>query len=215
MTLEMMKARQQELHYSDKKMAELTGTHPSTFSRRWNSDGMNLPHDFVAKCCLVLGLSTDEDEREPTESSMVNLAITEEAHEEIMRHFADRLNEKKEQLEQQARLIDKLQAEADKQNAMICELNRQHMERIDRLTAESKEREDRKNGIIRSQFRTITILSVLLATVTVFLVYFMIDAFNGNWGLVRYVMEHIPNTFGGADSGREFIDGIAGLWKSI
>lgn len=215
MTLEMMKARQQELHYSDKKLAELTDTHPSTFSRRWNGDGQNLPHDFVAKCCLVLGLSVDEDERSPTNTSRMNVPVTEEAHEEIMRHFADRMNEKNELLEYRAELIAKLQADVEEQHKMFHETNRQNIERIDRMTAEAKEREDRKNKIIMRQSRTIMILGIALAAVTVFLIYFMIDAFNGDWGIVRYIMELLPDPSHGADSGQEIVNGITGLWNNL
>lgn len=191
MTLEMMKERQKELNYSNDKLALLTETPRSTFYRRWNGDGENLPHDFITKCCFVLGLSIDEDERTPTATSPINLDITEQEHEEIMRIFAERLNEKQDQIDtltaQNAELQDKVQ----ESHALFHELNHKHIERIDRLNAESKEREDRKNAIIRKQFQIITILSVFVALLTAFSLYFVIDAFNGQWGIVRYEDGHL------------------------
>lgn len=215
MTLEMMKARQEELGYTDTKLALLTETPKSTFDRRWKSDGKNLPHDFVAKCCFVLGLSIDEDVREPTEDSKMNLPLKEMEHEELMRNFAERLNEKNAQLEYRAGLIDKLQTEVAEQHKMFHEMNRKNIERIDKMTAESKEREDRKNQIILRQSRSIMILGIALAAVTVFLIYFVIDAYNGDWGIVRYVMELMPDPSNGADSGQQFVNGIAGLWNPM
>lgn len=193
MTLEIMKQRQQELGLSDARLATLTGIPKTTFYNNWNSDGKGLKHDFVARCCLVLGLSIDEDERTPTETSVINVPVTEDAHEEIMRIIAERLNEKNETIVEQARTIERLQSDLTKNHELFHELNRKNIERIDRLNAESVQREDRKNNIIKRQFRIITLLSVIIAALTVFLIYFMLDAFNGNWGLVRYLMELIPN----------------------
>lgn len=214
MTIEMMKARQAELGYTNEKLALLTETPKSTFDRRWKSDGKNLPHDFVVKCCFVLGLSIDEDERTPTETSEINVPLTEVEHEEIMRLFAERLNEKNAQIEDQAKNIERLQDEVTKSHELFHELNRKNIERIDRLNTESKEREDRKNTIIRKQFRIITILSVFVAVLAVFAIYFVIDAFNGNWGFVRYVMglvagytEQMPETDVPVAA-----DGVVGLW---
>lgn len=214
MTLEMMKQRQKELGYTDEKLALLTETPKTTFHRRWHGDGINLPHDFIVRCCFVLGLSLDEDQRQPTENSVINLDLKENDHEEIMRIFADRLNDKQNQIDELTEQNEGLHAEVRQSHELFHELNRKHIERIDRLTAESKEREDRKNMIIKRQFRVITALSTLAAILAMFSIYFVIDAFNGNWGLVRY--DELRDAFIGYAEGevteRIDFDGITGLW---
>lgn len=195
-------AKQLELNLSDKAIAKATDTPTSTFCRYWTGK-TRPPHEFIAKVAEFLDVPLDDAQKLSREEA-INVTQT---------YYGDKITEKDD-------LIASLKAEnaalrktiAEKDERLLA-INGEHAERIDRIMTESKEREDRKNRIILNQSRTITILSVVLAAVTVFLVYFMIDAFNGNWGLVRYVMEIMPDPAHGADSGREIANGITGLWK--
>lgn len=206
MTLEKMKERQKELNFTDKQMAILTNTPESTFHRRWNSDGQNLPHDFVARCCLVLGLSIDEDKRTPTEESKANLEIAEDSHEETMRIIAEKLNSKNEQIEilndrvetlrrelnQKNEFLQRLQESRDERlsdkNDLITELKdnaRAIQERSDRQIEDMRKRMDTKNKYIVVLFTCLVVMSLIA-------MYCIVDAFNGDWGFIRYELYAMP-----------------------
>lgn len=206
--MQVLQDAQKELGYTDKQVADLTETAPSTFSR-YKKGETRPPLTYFLSACNVLGVSPQKInisvDAAATESDQVN--------ENVAKQFAERIAEKNAQLEYRAGLIEALREENAALSQKLHESSEKSSERIDRMMAESKEREDRKNRIILNQSRTITILSVILAAVTVFLVYFMLDAFNGNWGLVRYIMEILPDPAHGADSGREIMGGITGLWN--
>lgn len=197
-------AKQLERNLTDKAIALATDTPTSTFSRYWTGK-TRPPHEFVERVADFLKVPLDDEEK----------LSREEAINVTQSYYAEKIAEKDD-------LIASLKAEnaalrktiTEKDERMLA-ISAEHAQRIDRLSAETKEREDRKNRIILNQSRTITILSVILAAVTVFLVYFILDAFNGNWGLVRYIMEIIPDPSHGADSGREFFGGITGLWNRL
>lgn len=207
MTLEKMKERQKELNFTDKQMAILTNTPESTFHRRWNSDGQSLSFDFVNRCCLVLGLSIDEDERTPTEDSKARLEISEESHEETMRIIAEKLNGKNEQikilndrvetlrkeLNQKSELLQKIHESRDERlsdkNDLIRELKEnaaKMQERADRQIEDMRKRMDKKNKYIVILFTAMIIISLVA-------MYCVLDAFNGDWGFIRYELYALPN----------------------
>ncbi len=227
MTLEMMKERQKELNFTDKQMAILTNTPESTFHRRWNSDGQSLTYDFINRCCLVLGLSIDEDVRTPTEDSKARLEVTEEAHEETMRIIAEKLNGKNEQieilndrvetlrreLEQKIQLLHQLHESRDERlsdkNELIKELKdnaRTIQERADRQIEDMRKRMDTKNKYIVVLFTCLVVMSLVA-------MYCIIDAYNGDWGFIRYeaLLELLPDSFG-ASYAVESADDFVGLW---
>ncbi len=208
--MQVLMEAQEALDYTDKQVASLTDTTTSTFSRYKNGQ-TRPPLSFFLAACNVLGV--------PPKKIGISLDDADEENDEVTENvakiFAERLNEKNAQLEYRAGLINKLQEEVTEQHKMFHEMNRKNIERIDRMTSESKEREDRKNKIIIRQSRTIMILGIALAALTVFTIYFMIDAFNGDWGIVRYIMELFPDPSNGADSGQEIVNGITGLWNRM
>lgn len=206
MTLEKMQERQKELQFTDEQMAILTNTPKSTFHRRWHSDGQNLPHDFVARCCLVLGLSIDEDKRTPTEESKANLEIAEDSHEETMRIIAEKLNGKNEQIEILNDRVETLRRELEQKNQLLRQLHESRDERLsdknelinelkdnartiqersDRQIEDMRKRMDTKNKYIVALFTCLVIMSLIA-------MYCIVDAFNGDWGFIRYELYAMP-----------------------
>lgn len=212
MTLEKMQERQRELHLTDEQMAILTNTPKSTFHRRWHSDGQNLPHDFVARACLVLGLSIDEDQRTPTADTTVNLPITETSHEETMRIIAEKLNGKNEQIEILNDRVETLRGELEQKNQLLRQLHearderlsdknelikelreniRTTQERADRQYEDMRKRMDKKN-------KYIVILFITLVVVSLAAMYCVLDAFHGDWGFIRYELYALPDGWNNA-----------------
>lgn len=197
-------AKQLELGLTDKAVAKATDTPTSTFCRYWTGK-TRPPHEFIKKVSDFLDVPLDDEEKLSREEA-INVTQT---------YYAEKIAEKDDQIASlKAEAAEFRRTIADKDERLLM-LSKEHAERIDRMTAESKEREDRKNKIIMRQSRTIMILGIALAAVTVFLIYFMIDAFNGDWGIVRYIMELLPDPSHGADSGQEIIGGITGLWNNL
>lgn len=197
-------AKQLELGLTDKAIAKETDTPTSTFSRYWTGK-TRPPHEFVKKVADFLDVPLDDEEKLSREEA-INVTQT---------YYAEKIAEKDDQIASlKAEVAELRRTIADKDERLLM-LSKEHAERIDRMTAESKEREDRKNKIIMRQSRTIMILGIALAAVTVFLIYFVIDAYNGDWGIVRYIMELLPDPSHGADSGQEIVNGITGLWNNL
>lgn len=72
--------------------------------------------------------------------------------------------------------------------------------------ADMRRRMDRKNKIIMRLFTALTVVSMLA-------MYFVVDAYNGDWGLVQYeaLLELLPDSFG-ASYKAESVDDFVGLW---
>ena len=74
-----------------------------------------------------------------------------------------------------------------------------------------RQRMDKKNKIIIRLFIALTVISMVS-------LYFVVDAYNGDWGLVQYesLLELLPDVFGAHHPELpEPADGITGLWNRI
>lgn len=86
--------------------------------------------------------------------------------------------------------------------------------RVEKLETEHKEdhkdmraRMDRKNKIIVRLFIALTVVSMAA-------LYFVVDAYHGDWGLVRYeaLLELLPEAFGGVEHNVKAAEDFVGLW---
>lgn len=86
--------------------------------------------------------------------------------------------------------------------------------RVEKLEAAHKEdhddmrqRMDKKNKIIVRLFIALTVVSMAA-------LYFVVDAYNGDWGLVRYesLLELLPEAFGGVEHNVSAAEDFVGLW---
>ena len=68
-------------------------------------------------------------------------------------------------------------------------------------------RMDKKNKIIVRLFIALTVVSMVS-------LYFVVDAYNGDWGLVRYesLLELLPEAFGGMGHNVSAAEDFVGLW---
>lgn len=150
--LNKMKERQIEKNLSDATIMRATGTPKTTFYRIWNSDDddIRLDLDFVVRCCLFLGLSVDEHVRQPTDTSKANLPLSDMVHEDVMGNVAELLNERKLKIEAQTAEIARLKAELEEKNALIFNMQQDHIRRVADLTAELKFRHDQMHELSRT-----------------------------------------------------------------
>lgn len=186
--LDKIKQAMKEKGCTGKKLAEVTGRDDTTISRYLSGETKDVPLDFAVKAAEYLKLSLDELAGLPTAKGGKD-----EIYEHIRELYEARLTEKREYtaaLKEQIEHLERVQEEEKK---------------------DAHQRLDRKNKIIMRLFITLAIILSLS-------LYFVVDAYNGSWGLVRYeksLMELLPDY---AEHSTEYVapevdeDGVVGLW---
>lgn len=107
--LRELQEAQERLHYTDKQVAALTETPPSTFSRYWTGK-TRMPLEFIARAEKVLGVNV-------LNSAQADKIPEEQIAKETAQAIADKLNGKNDK-------IDELQARIDELQGLLIERER-------------------------------------------------------------------------------------------
>lgn len=180
--------KQNELHYTNKQIAELTDTPASTFSRYWSGE-TRAPFEFVVKVAYCLGVTLDppQNDEQSTEQAE-NIAA------ETARSIAEQIRDKNEQIENMGAQLIKLRETLDKREETLHNIHDRYIEHIEELRREYLSREDRKNALIKTQFRFLVALTAIATAFAMYSVYFTLDASHGDWGIIRYPEEILTET---------------------
>lgn len=169
-----------------KKIADITGVSCPTVSRYLNGEA-EPPFVFVKEVAKYLEISMDEL---AGNTSAIRNGWESAALEEMKQVYEQRLEDKREHIASLKARIERLEQahEAEKKDM--------------------RQRMDKKNKIIMRLFSVLTVVCLLA-------LYFVVDAYNGDWGLVRYEqrLELQQDVFG--SSTHELpsaADDITGLW---
>lgn len=167
-----------------KRLAEATDRDDTTVSRYLSGETKDVPLDFAVKGAKFLNLSLDELAGIPTAKG-----TRDELYEHIRELYEGQIKNKDEHIAALKRRVEKLEAE--------------HKEDHKDMRA----RMDRKNKIIMRLFIALTVISMAA-------LYFVVDAYHGDWGLVRYeaLLELLPEAFGGASYDVQAAEDFVGLW---
>lgn len=201
-----------------KKVAEITGVSAATVTR-YLSGETEAPFEFVKEVAKYLKISMDvlSDNTAGIKNDWESAAL-----ERLEASYEKLLESKREAIADLKQQIERLEADHEEE---IARLERAHEKEIGRIeknmqaqidhaekeSENRRQRMDKKNKIIMRLFVTLIVIS--LASL-----YFVIDAYNGDWGLVRYeaLLELLPDVFGAHHPElSDPADGITGLWNRI
>lgn len=86
--------------------------------------------------------------------------------------------------------------------------------RVEKLEAAHKEDHDDMRARMDKKNKIIIRLFIALTVVCAAALYFVVDAYHGDWGLVQYeaLLELLPEAFGGASVDVEPVGDFVGLW---
>lgn len=166
---------------SNKAVAELTGVSESTVSR-YLSGEQSPPFDFVVKVAEALGLSLDEITGNPTGAKH---AAENAALEALRASYEQRLEDKREHIASLKNRIERMEA------AHVAELERLEKSLNDQIVKAEKVAEDRRKRMDKKN-KYIVILFIVIIIVSLTSFYCILDAFNGDWGLIRYELYAMP-----------------------
>ena len=166
---------------SNKAVAELTGVSESTVSR-YLSGEQSPPFDFVVKVAEALGLSLDEITGNPTGAKH---AVENAALEALRASYEQRLEDKREHIASLKARIERMEA------THAAELERLEKSLNDQIIKAEKVAEDRRKRMDKKN-KYIVILFIVIIIVSLTSFYCILDAFNGDWGLIRYELYAMP-----------------------
>lgn len=166
---------------SNKAVAELTGVSESTVSR-YLSGEQSPPFDFVVKVAEALGLSLDEITGNPTGAKH---AAENAALEALRASYEQRLEDKREHIASLKNRIERMEA------THAAELQRLEKALNDQIAKAEKVAEDRRKRMDKKN-KYIVILFIVIIIVSLTSFYCILDAFNGDWGLIRYELYAMP-----------------------
>lgn len=168
---------------SNKAIAELTGVSESTVSRYLNGNSDSPPtFDFVVKVAEALDLSLDELTGNPTGAKH---AAENAALEALRASYEQRLEDKREHIASLKARIERLEAA---HAAEIERLEKHHdaeIAKVEKIAEDRRKRMDKKN-------KYIVILFIVIIIVSLASFYCVLDAFNGDWGFIRYELYALP-----------------------
>lgn len=113
MNIEVIKRAQSAHGYSNKRLAEITGVHESTFSRYLSGEVKDVPFDVVAKLASYLEISLDEIAGNPPSSQ------SDELYEHIKELYESKLEDKQEQCDDLKGRVQDLRKRLDRKTAII------------------------------------------------------------------------------------------------
>lgn len=166
---------------SNKAIAELTGVSESTVSR-YLSGEQSPPLDFVEKIADELKLSLDEL---TGNSHGIKKAAENAALEALRASYEQRLEDKREHIASLKARIERMEA------AHTAEIERLEKSLTDQITKAEKVAEDRRKRMDKKN-KYIVILFIVIIIVALSSFYCVLDAFNGDWGFIRYELYAMP-----------------------
>lgn len=153
--LQFLQQKQDELDITNADLMERTKIPQTSFYRIWNGDGTKLNADHLCRLCLILGVSIDAFQRDPSATSTVRLpGLREDSHAEIIQGLQEEITRQKETVQQ---LADELEAKNAKIAELkltinekvdeLCSLQQKYSDRVDRLTDSLIERHDQMHEL--------------------------------------------------------------------
>ncbi len=153
--LQFLQQKQDELDITNADLMERTKIPQTSFYRIWNGDGTKMNADHLCRLCLILGVSIDAFQRDPSATSTVRLpGLREDSHAEIIQGLQEEITRQKETVQQ---LADELEAKNAKIAELkltinekvdeLCSLQQKYSDRVDRLTDSLIERHDQMHEL--------------------------------------------------------------------
>ncbi len=179
---------------SNKAIAELTGMSESTVSRYLNGE-QSPPFDFVQKLAESLDLSLDELTGNPTGAKHAeeNAALA-----ALRESFEKRLEDKRDHIASLKTRIERMEAAHIAEIERLEEHHAKELAKAEKVAEDRRKRMDRKNIIIG-------ILAGMIVLISLFALYWVLDALNGDWGKIRYELYAFPDLWeAAADSVSEW-----------
>lgn len=153
--LRFLKEKQEEMEITNAVLMERAIIPQTSFYRIWNGDGTKINADHLCRLCLILGVSIDAFQRDPSPTSTVRLpGLREDSHAEIIRGLQeeiDRLKKIEEELSQELEArntkIAELKLTINEKVDELCALQQKYADRVDRLTDSLIERHDQMHAL--------------------------------------------------------------------
>lgn len=164
-----------------KQIAALTGVSESSVSR-YLSGEQQPPFDFVEKVADELDLSLDVL---AANAHAVKTPVEHAAVEALRASYEHRLEDKREHIASLKNRIERMEA------THAAELERLEKSLNDQIAKAEKVAEDRRKRMDKKN-KYIVILFVVIIIVSLTSLYCILDAFNGDWGLIRYELYAMP-----------------------
>lgn len=153
--LQFLRQKQEEMNISNADLMERSRIPQTSFYRIWSGDGHKMNADHLCRLCLILGVSIDAFQRDPSDSSTVRLpGLREDSHAEIVSGLMEEINRQKENVvkltgeleEKNAKIAELKVIVAEKVNE-LCLIQQKYVERFDRLTDALMERHDQMHEL--------------------------------------------------------------------
>lgn len=164
-----------------KQIAALTGVSESSVSR-YLSGEQPPPFDFVEKVADELDLSLDVL---AANAHAVKTPVEHAAVEALRASYEHRLEDKREHIASLRARIERMEA------THAAELERLEKSLNDQIVKAEKVAEDRRKRMDKKN-KYIVILFIVIIIVSLTSFYCILDAFNGDWGLIRYELYAMP-----------------------
>lgn len=153
--LQFLQQKQDELDITNADLMERTKIPQTSFYRIWNGDGTKLNADHLCRLCLILGVSIDAFQRDPSATSTVRLpGLREDSHAEIIQGLQEEITRQKEtaqqlteELEAKNAKIAELKLIINEKVDELCSLQQKYSDRVDRLTDSLIERHDQMHEL--------------------------------------------------------------------
>lgn len=164
-----------------KQIAALTGVSESSVSR-YLSGEQPPPFDFVEKVADELDLSLDVL---AANAHAVKTPVEHAAVEALRASYEHRLEDKREHIASLRARIERMEV------THAAELERLEKSLNDQIVKAEKVAEDRRKRMDKKN-KYIVILFIVIIIVSLTSFYCILDAFNGDWGLIRYELYAMP-----------------------
>lgn len=153
--LQFLQQKQEEMDITNADLMERTKIPQTSFYRIWNGDGTKVNADHLCRLCLILGVSIDAFQRDPSATSTVRLpGLREDSHAEIIQGLQEEITRQKETVQQlteeleskNAKITDLKQTLAER-TAELLFLQQKYSDRVDKLTDSLIERHDQMHEL--------------------------------------------------------------------
>lgn len=164
-----------------KQIAAMTGVSESSVSR-YLSGEQPPPFDFVEKLADELDLSLDVL---AANAHATKISPESSAVEALRASYEQRLEDKREAIADLKSRIERMEAA---HAAEIERLEKHHaaeIAKVEKIAEDRRKRMDKKN-------KYIVILFIVIIIVSLASFYCVLDAFNGDWGFIRYELYAVP-----------------------
>lgn len=169
--LQFLQQKREEMDITNADLMERTKIPQTSFYRIWNGDGTKMNADHLCRLCLILGVSIDAFQRDPSATSTVRLpGLREDSHAEIIQGLQEEITRQKETVQQ---LTEELEAKNAKITELkqiinekvdeLCSTQQKYSDRVDKLTDALIERHDQMHSINREHCEQVSRLTATLA----------------------------------------------------